>query len=244
MQNNSILTPTTSSSATPGTRFLVRATSFARQALQAQQKRMESPDVVAQNADVAADDAGSGGTVIDLDVMTREALCTLLAPFSSGASSAEAAPGSIAACRDAWHAAGQLPEREAAMAIQASHAVWPGGVPECVQEADAWVAALAATAQETEHAATAQQQVRSCDPPLAPMPNPIVTLPRVSPPNCNCAGGRNIKPGTPFTGQQGKMAQRKVLPRTGEAASAAKTQRAAQWAWGSARGGARRGNRG
>ena len=109
MQNNSILTPTSSSSATPGTRFLVRATSFARQALQAQQKRMESPDVVAQNADVAADDAGSGGTVIDLDVMTREALCTLLAPFSSGASSAEAAPGSIAACRDAWHAAGQLP---------------------------------------------------------------------------------------------------------------------------------------
>ena len=110
MQNNSILTPTTSSSsATPGTRFLVRATSFARQALQAQQKRMESPDVVAQNADVAADDAGSGGTAIDLDVMTREALCTLLAPFSSGASSAEAAPGSIAACRGAWHAAGQLP---------------------------------------------------------------------------------------------------------------------------------------
>ena len=100
--------------------------------MQAHQKRMESPDVVAQNADVAADDAGSGGTVIDLDVMTREALCTLLAPFSSGASSAEAAPGSIAACRDAWHAAGQLPEREAAMAIQASHAVWPEGVPECV----------------------------------------------------------------------------------------------------------------
>ena len=97
MQNNSILTPTSSSSATPGTRFLVRATSFARQALQAQQKRMESPDVVAQNADVAADDAGSGGTVIDLDVMTREALCSLLAPFSSGASSAGAAPGSVAA---------------------------------------------------------------------------------------------------------------------------------------------------
>ena len=146
MQNNSILTPTSSSSATPGTRFLVRATSFARQALQAHQKRMESPDVVAQNADVAADDAGSGGTVIDLDVMTREALCTLLAPFSSGASSAEAAPGSIAACRDAWHAAGQLPEREAAMAIQASHAVWPGGVPSGVQQAAepwggvAWVA--------------------------------------------------------------------------------------------------------
>ena len=101
MQNNSILTPTSSSSATPGTRFLVRATSFARQALQAHQKRMESPDVVAQNADVAADDAGSGGTVIDLDVMTREALCTLLAPFSSGASSAEAAPrrGRLPCCR-------------------------------------------------------------------------------------------------------------------------------------------------
>ena len=206
--------------------------------MQAQQKRMESPDVVAQNADVAADDAGSGGTVIDLDVMTRQALCILLAPFSSGASSAGAAPGSIAACRDAWHAAGQLPEREAAMAIQASHAVWPGGVPEYVQQADAWVAAETATAQETEHAATAQQQVRSCDPPLAPMPNPIVTLPclpRVSPPNCNCAGGRNIKPGTPFTGQQGKTGS-KVLTRTGEAASAAKTQRAAQWARGSARG--------
>ena len=59
MQNNSILTPTSSSSATPGTRFLVRATSFARQALQAQQKRMESPDVVAQNADVAADEQKS-----------------------------------------------------------------------------------------------------------------------------------------------------------------------------------------
>ena len=83
MQNNSILTPTSSSSATPGTRFLVRATSFARQALQAQQKRMESPDVVAQNADVAADDAGSGGTVIDLDVMTREALCTFVADGGS-----------------------------------------------------------------------------------------------------------------------------------------------------------------
>ena len=59
---------------------------------------MESHDVVAQNADVAADDAGSGGTVIDLDVMTREALCTLLAPCSSGARSAEAPPGSSAAC--------------------------------------------------------------------------------------------------------------------------------------------------
>ena len=95
MQNNSILTPTSSSSATPGTRFLVRATSFARQALQAQQKRMESPGVVAQNADVAADDARSGGTVIDLDQMTREALLQCLAPYLSGASSSAAVPGSI-----------------------------------------------------------------------------------------------------------------------------------------------------
>ena len=106
---------------------------------------MESPDVVAQNADVAADDAGSGGTVIDLDVMTRQALCILLAPFSSGgASSAGAAPGSIAACRDAWHAAGQLPLREAALAIQTSHAVWPGGVPENVQQAEKGAAVVRA----------------------------------------------------------------------------------------------------
>ena len=84
MQNNSILTPTSSSSATPGTRFLVRATSFARQALQAQQKRMESPDVVAQNADVAAEDACSGGTALDMNQLAREALVILLLPFSRG----------------------------------------------------------------------------------------------------------------------------------------------------------------
>ena len=75
--------------------------------------------VVAGDADVAADDAGSGGTVIDMDETLREALCTLLAPFASGASSAGAVPGSTRACRGAWGAAGQLPPREAAMAIQA-----------------------------------------------------------------------------------------------------------------------------
>ena len=95
MQNNSILTPTSSSSATPGTRFLVRATSFVRQALQAQQKRMESPDVVAQNADVAADDAGSGGTALDMDQLTREALVNLLSPFSRGVGDSSAAVNSL-----------------------------------------------------------------------------------------------------------------------------------------------------
>ena len=126
---------------------------------------METSDSVAQDADVDAGDAGSGGTPIDMDALTREALCTLLAPFASGASSAEAAPGSIAACRDAWHAAGQLPQREAEMAIAASQKIWPEGVPIEVMDADAWKAAETAAAQETQHGATAQQQVRSCDPP-------------------------------------------------------------------------------
>ena len=89
---------------------------------------MENSDGVAGDAHVAADDAGSGGTVIDLDQMTREALLQCLAPYLSGASSSAAVPGSIEACEDAWHAARQLPPREAVMAIQASHAVWPDGV--------------------------------------------------------------------------------------------------------------------
>ena len=125
IQNNSILPPTSSSSATPGTRFLVRATRFVRQTSQAQQKRMETSDGVAQDADVDAGDAGSGGTPIDMDALTREALLNLLTPYSSGASSSKHEPGSIAACRDAWQAAGHLPPREAAMAIAASHKVWP-----------------------------------------------------------------------------------------------------------------------
>ena len=37
-----------------------------RQALQAQQKRMESLGVVAISADVGAEDAGSGGTALDM----------------------------------------------------------------------------------------------------------------------------------------------------------------------------------
>ena len=70
---------------------------------------------------VDAGDAGSCGMPIDIDKMTCEALCTLLAPFASGASSSSLyEPGSVAACRDAWNAAGQLPPRQAAMAIQAS----------------------------------------------------------------------------------------------------------------------------
>ena len=156
--------------------------------MQAQQKRMESRGDVAQDADVDAGDAGSGGTPIDIDKMTCEALCTLLAPFASGASSSSLyEPGSVAACRGAWNAAGQLPPRQAAMAIQASLAVWPGGVPAEVQQTDAWAAAETATAQETEHAATAQQQVCNCDPPLAPMPNPIVTLPALQTPHSHNA---------------------------------------------------------
>ena len=144
---------------------------------------MERVVDVAQNADVAAEDAGSGGTGIDIDEMTREALLNLLAPFSSGACSSATKCGTIEACRDAWQAAGQLPQREAEMAIAASLKIWPEGVPIEVMNAGAWVAAETATAQETEHAATAQQQVCSCDPPLAPMPNPIVTcLPRAPPP--------------------------------------------------------------
>ena len=51
-----------------------------RQTLQAQQKRMESLGDVAQDADVDAGDAGSGGTPIDIDQMTREALLHCLAP--------------------------------------------------------------------------------------------------------------------------------------------------------------------
>ena len=43
-----------------------------RQVLQAQQKRMERVVDVAQNADVAAEDAGSGGTGIDIDEMTPQ----------------------------------------------------------------------------------------------------------------------------------------------------------------------------
>ena len=88
---------------------------------------MESLGDVAQDADVDAGDAGSGGTAIDIDQMTREALCTLLAPYSSGASSSGVhEPGSIAACRDAWQAAGQLPPRTAVMAMEASkaHRCW------------------------------------------------------------------------------------------------------------------------
>ena len=127
---------------------------------------METSDSVAQDADVAAEDAGSGGTGIDIDEMTREALLNLLAPFSSGACSSATVCGTIEACRDAWQAAGQLPPREAAMAIAASHKVWPEGVPQGVMDAEAWVAAESAIAQETAHAATAQQQVRSCHPPL------------------------------------------------------------------------------
>ena len=138
---------------------------------------MESLGDVAQDADVDAGDAGSGGTPIDIDQMAREALLNLLTPYSSGASSSKHEPGSIAACRDAWQAAGQLPQREAEMAIAASLKIWPEGVPIEVMNAGAWVAAETATAHGTEHAATAQQQVRSCEPPLAPMPNPIVTLP-------------------------------------------------------------------
>ena len=46
---------------------------------------MESHDDVAQNADVAAEDAGSGGTALDMDQLTSEALVNLLSPFSSGA---------------------------------------------------------------------------------------------------------------------------------------------------------------
>ena len=137
---------------------------------------METSDSVAQDADVAAEDAGSGGTVIDIDEMTREALLNLLAPFSSGACSSATKCGTIEACRDAWQAAGQLPPRTAAMAIEASKAVWPGGVPQAVQQADAWRMAETATAEGAQHEATAQQ-VCNCDAPLAPMPNPIVTLP-------------------------------------------------------------------
>ena len=67
---------------------------------------METSDSVAQDADVAAEDAGSGSTGIDIDEMTREALLNLLAPFSSGACSSATKCGTIEACRDAWQAAG------------------------------------------------------------------------------------------------------------------------------------------
>ena len=72
-----------------------------RQALQAQQKRMESRDVVAQQADVVVEDAGSGGTALDMDKLTREALVNLLAPFSSGAGASATETGSFEACQDA-----------------------------------------------------------------------------------------------------------------------------------------------
>ena len=110
---------------------------------------MERVVDVAQNADIAAEDAGSGGTGIDIDEMTREALLNLLAPFSSGASSSATGCGTIEACRDAWQAAGQLPAREAVMAMEASKAVWPDGVPQAVQQTDAW--AMAETARPDGH---------------------------------------------------------------------------------------------
>ena len=134
---------------------------------------MESRDVVAQQADVVVEDAGSGGTALDMDKLTREALVNLLAPFSSGAGASATEIGSVEACQDAWQAAEQLPPAEAATAMEASRAVWPDGVPDEVQQTHAWKAAETAAAQETQHGATAQQQVRSCDHPLAPMPNPI-----------------------------------------------------------------------
>ena len=108
---------------------------------------METSDSVAQDADVAAEDAGSGGTGIDIDEMTREALLNLLAPFSSGACSSATKCGTIEACRDAWQAAGQLPPRTAVMAIEASKAVWADGVPQAVQQTDAWKMAETATAE-------------------------------------------------------------------------------------------------
>ena len=57
--------------------------------MQAQQKRMESRDVVAQQADVVVKDASSGGTALDMDKLTREAFVNLLSPFASGAGAAE-----------------------------------------------------------------------------------------------------------------------------------------------------------
>ena len=125
---------------------------------------MESRDVVAQQPDVVVEDAGSGGTALDMDKLTREALVNLLAPFSSGAGASATEIGSVEACQDAWQAAEQLPPAEAATAMEASRAVWPGGVPDEVQQTHAWKAAETAAAQETQHGATAQQQVRSCDP--------------------------------------------------------------------------------
>ena len=113
---------------------------------------MERCGVVAGDANVAADDAGSGSTAIDLDDITREALLHCLVPYTSGASTQEAVTGSIAACRNAWKTAGQLPARQAAMAIEASNAVWPDGVPDDVKQTVAWAAAETAAAQGTQHA--------------------------------------------------------------------------------------------
>ena len=87
---------------------------------------MESRDVVAQQADVVVEDAGSGGTALDMDKLTREALVNLLAPFSSGAGASATEIGSVEACQDAWQAAEQLPLAEAATAMEASKAVVAG----------------------------------------------------------------------------------------------------------------------
>ena len=43
---------------------------------------MESRDVVARQADVVVEDAGSGGTALDMDKLTREALVNLLPAIS------------------------------------------------------------------------------------------------------------------------------------------------------------------
>ena len=73
-----------------------------RQALQAQQKRMQTSGGVAHDADVAAEDAGSGGTQIDMDQLTRGALCNLLAQFAAeDVGSSSATPVSVRACADA-----------------------------------------------------------------------------------------------------------------------------------------------
>ena len=63
---------------------------------------MESFDVVAISSDGAADDAGSGGTALDMDSVTREALNNLLAQFATGEGSSTVTSTGTTGSAEGW----------------------------------------------------------------------------------------------------------------------------------------------
>ena len=83
---------------------------------------------------VAMDDDDSLG----VDEMTRAALINLLKPHGAvgGASvgaSDDSEPGSLEACEKAWLGTWALPVSKCEAALEASRAVWAGGVPAAMQ---------------------------------------------------------------------------------------------------------------